>query len=64
MVTSWQHPLAGQVDLVSSPIKLSLTPVRRDMPPPLLGQHTEEVLSQLLALDDQQLEQLRQNKII
>jgi crotonobetainyl-CoA:carnitine CoA-transferase CaiB-like acyl-CoA transferase len=64
MVTSWQHPLAGQVDLVSSPIKLSLTPVRRDMPPPLLGQHTDEVLSQLLALDNQQLEQLRQNKII
>lgn len=64
MVTTWQHPVAGQVDLVSSPLKLSATPVRRDLPPPLLGQHTDEVLSQLLQLDAQQLADLRQQKVI
>ena len=64
MVTTWQHPVAGQVDLVSSPLKLSQTPVRRDLPPPLLGQHTDEVLSQLLQLDAQQLAVLRQQKVI
>ncbi|MEN9712928.1 MAG: hypothetical protein RLY90_1189 [Pseudomonadota bacterium] len=64
MVTTWQHPVAGQVDLVSSPLKLSQTPVRRDLPPPLLGQHTDEVLSQLLQLDAQQLADLRQQKVI
>jgi crotonobetainyl-CoA:carnitine CoA-transferase CaiB-like acyl-CoA transferase len=29
---------------VASPIKMSLTPPRTDLPPPLLGQHTDEVL--------------------
>jgi crotonobetainyl-CoA:carnitine CoA-transferase CaiB-like acyl-CoA transferase len=64
MVTTWEHPLSGPLDLVSSPIKLSATPVRRDLPPPLLGQHTDEVLTQLLQLDAQQLEALRQQNII
>jgi crotonobetainyl-CoA:carnitine CoA-transferase CaiB-like acyl-CoA transferase len=50
--------------LVSSPLKLSGTPVRRDLPPPLLGQHTEEVLRDVLMLSDAQIEQLRSNKII
>jgi crotonobetainyl-CoA:carnitine CoA-transferase CaiB-like acyl-CoA transferase len=44
MVHTWQHPLNGAVNLVASPIKMSLTPVRSDLPPPLLGQHTDEVM--------------------
>jgi crotonobetainyl-CoA:carnitine CoA-transferase CaiB-like acyl-CoA transferase len=42
------HPLAGTVPLVANPIKYSRTPIAYDMPPPLLGQHTDEVLSQFL----------------
>jgi crotonobetainyl-CoA:carnitine CoA-transferase CaiB-like acyl-CoA transferase len=44
MVHTWEHPLNGAVQLVASPIKMSLTPPRTDLPPLLLGQHTDEVL--------------------
>jgi crotonobetainyl-CoA:carnitine CoA-transferase CaiB-like acyl-CoA transferase len=64
MVTTWQHPVSGPVELVSSPMKLSVTPVRTDLPPPLLGEHTEGVLRELLRLDDLALAQLRDRKII
>jgi crotonobetainyl-CoA:carnitine CoA-transferase CaiB-like acyl-CoA transferase len=47
MVHTWQHPLGGDVRLVASPIKMSLTPPRTDLPPPTLGQHTDEVLHSL-----------------
>jgi len=64
MVTTWQHPASGPVELVSSPMKLSATPVRTDLPPPLLGEHTDDVLRELLALDDSALAQLRLHQII
>jgi len=38
------HPLTDELTLVASPIKLSATPVQYRRPPPLLGEHTEEVL--------------------
>jgi crotonobetainyl-CoA:carnitine CoA-transferase CaiB-like acyl-CoA transferase len=38
------HPTAGQVPLVANPIRLSDSPVSYQRPPPLLGQHTDEVL--------------------
>jgi crotonobetainyl-CoA:carnitine CoA-transferase CaiB-like acyl-CoA transferase len=47
MVTTMPHPLAGELRLVSSPIKLSATPVQPRRAPPLLGQHTDEVLAEL-----------------
>ena len=41
------HPLTDSLRLVASPMKLSATPVQTRRAPPLLGQHTEEVLSEL-----------------
>jgi crotonobetainyl-CoA:carnitine CoA-transferase CaiB-like acyl-CoA transferase len=64
MVHTWQHPKVDKVQLVASPMKLSKTPVRQDLPPPLLGQHTDEVLGDLLGLDPDTLAALRDNKII
>jgi crotonobetainyl-CoA:carnitine CoA-transferase CaiB-like acyl-CoA transferase len=64
MVNTWQHPKADKVQLVASPMKLSKTPVRQDLPPPLLGQHTDEVLGDLIGLDANALAALRNNKII
>ncbi len=68
MVQRWEgaraHPLAETVDLVASPLKLSATPVRSSLPPPLLGQHTAEVLSEWLGIDGQRLAQLRERGIV
>lgn len=64
MVHAWQHPLSGTVNLVGSPIKLSGTPVRNDLPPPLLGQHTEQVLQEVLGFDGGRVAQLRQQEVI
>ncbi len=64
MVTEWQHPLQPALRLVSSPIKLSATPVRADRPPPMLGQHTEEVLRELLDCTDDRLSELKKGKVI
>ena len=43
------HPLAGEVDLVANPIRLSRTPVDYRRPPPLLGEHNTEVLTDWLS---------------
>jgi crotonobetainyl-CoA:carnitine CoA-transferase CaiB-like acyl-CoA transferase len=64
MVTHWRHPLQPDLKLVSSPMKLSATPVRAELPPPLLGQHTEQVLRELLQCDDDRLSGLKQQKVI
>jgi crotonobetainyl-CoA:carnitine CoA-transferase CaiB-like acyl-CoA transferase len=64
MVTAWQHPLQSELHLVASPMKLSATPVRNDLAPPLLGQHTDEVLRELLDCSDERLSQLRGSKAI
>jgi crotonobetainyl-CoA:carnitine CoA-transferase CaiB-like acyl-CoA transferase len=59
MVTQWRHPLQPALRLVNSPIRLSATPVRQELPPPLLGQHTDEVLRELLGWPDERLANLK-----
>jgi crotonobetainyl-CoA:carnitine CoA-transferase CaiB-like acyl-CoA transferase len=59
LALSIPHPLAGSVPQVASPIRLSETPVEYRQAPPLLGEHTEAVLSELLGLDEQAVRQLR-----
>ena len=59
-----QHPVAGKVASVGNPIKLSKTPVTYDKAPPMLGQHTDLILSELLELDSMQIEQLKAESII
>jgi len=53
------HPLAGIVPQVASPIRLSETPVEYRRAPPLLGEHTEAVLSEVLGLDADAVHRLR-----
>jgi crotonobetainyl-CoA:carnitine CoA-transferase CaiB-like acyl-CoA transferase len=41
------HPAAGTVEMVASPIRMSETPLQYELPPPVLGQHTNEILKPL-----------------
>lgn len=58
------HPLAGEVPLVGNPIRLSASPVEYRYAPPLLGQHTEQVLSDWLGMSVSELQGLRGDGVI
>ena len=60
------HPATGEapVHLIASPIKMSKTGAEYRLAPPMLGQHTEEVLKQLLDIGADEITQLRQRGII
>ena len=53
------HPVAGKLPTVASPMRFSATPVEYKLAPPVLGQHTEEILRGLLQLDDAAIARLR-----
>lgn len=58
------HPSAGSVDLVRSPMRLSKTPVVENRAPPLLGEHTSEILQDSLGLSSDEIDALRKKGII
>ena len=58
------HPTIGNLKLVASPMKLSKTPTEVRLPPPLLGQHTVEILQERLNLNLEQINALRTKGVI
>ena len=58
------HASAGKVTLVRSPLRLSATPAATDLPPPLLGQHTDEVLRDVLGRSDDDIAALRKRGVL
>jgi len=58
------HPAAGEVTMVANPMKFSATPIAHETPPPLLGQHTREVLQGVLGLDAARLDTLQGQGVI
>ncbi|MGN8259326.1 CaiB/BaiF CoA transferase family protein [Pseudomonas sp. SMSB3] len=58
------HALAGSVPQVASPIRLSDTPVEYRRAPPLLGEHTEAVMTELLGLDADAIARLRHAGVV
>ncbi len=64
MVQEVPHPTAGKVRLAGIPFKLSGTPAEIKRHPPLLGEHTEEILSTLLGYSREEIESLRTKGVI
>jgi formyl-CoA transferase len=64
MAIDLPHPSAGTVKLVRSPMKLSATPATSELAPPLLGEHTGEVLRGVLGKDEAEIAALRAKGVI
>lgn len=58
------HPTAGPRRVTGTPVKLSGTPGRPELPAPLLGEHSAETLIALLGLGDNEIERLRERGIM
>jgi len=64
MIVESEHPVAGPVQLVGVPVRLSETPGSVRHPAPLLGQHTDEVLREYLGMSMAEIAVLRQDGVI
>lgn len=64
MLVEIMHPSGEPLHLLGPVPKFSATPARIQSPPPLLGQHTEEVLQKLLLINEEQIRQLRREEVV
>jgi formyl-CoA transferase len=63
MLVEVQHPTAGTVPMAGIPVKFSATPASIRLPPPLLGEHTEEVLVSWLGMSGQEIAELKRRAV-
>jgi CoA:oxalate CoA-transferase len=64
MIIEVQHPEAGVFKVVNTPFKFSRTPCRAEHAAPDLGEHTRDILSSLLGITEEKVDELRTSKII
>lgn len=64
MVVEVDHPECGPVKLVNSPVKFSETQPQIRQPPPVLGQHTNELLTTILGKTEEEVKELRANGVV
>ena len=64
MITRIAHQITGEVEVPGVPIKLSETPGDVDAPAPSLGEHTTQVLTELLKMRPDEVEQLKRDGVI
>ncbi|MCL4271334.1 MAG: CoA transferase [Anaerolineales bacterium] len=61
MLVQMEHPTIGALPLVGSPIKMGETPVEYRLPPPLMGQHTNQILREVLGYSDEKIKALAES---
>ncbi|OGN92407.1 MAG: formyl-CoA transferase [Chloroflexi bacterium RBG_13_48_10] len=64
MVIQVPHPSAGSIRMVASPLKIPTAPVVVRFPPPMLGEHTEQILHDLLGVNQTGIDELRIAQVI
>ena len=66
MIVNMDHKKTGKspLKLIANPIKMLETPPSYRMPPPLLGEHTDEILSKKIGLSEAEIKNLKDNEII
>lgn len=64
MIREIEHPVAGKIKVIGSPVNLSETPAEVRSPAPLLGQHSADILQQVLNYSEAQIDNLRKKNII
>ena len=64
MIVDVHHPIAGLHKIVGPPAKMSKTPGNISKAAPLLGEHTEEILRNLLAYGDEDIDHLKDEGVI
>jgi crotonobetainyl-CoA:carnitine CoA-transferase CaiB-like acyl-CoA transferase len=64
MLREIAHPTSGTLPIVANPVRFSDTPIEYGRWPPRLGEHTAEVLREMLAMNDEEIAALRREKVI
>ncbi|KAF2745062.1 CAIB/BAIF family protein [Sporormia fimetaria CBS 119925] len=64
MVQEVEHPACGPIKLVNTPVKYSVSKPGIRMPPPTLGQHTDDVLMHTLGMSDEEISNLRDEGVV
>ena len=64
MISIVEHEVTGSVQIPGLPIKLSKTPGQVDTPAPILGEHTDEILTELLGIEVTEVERLKRDGVV
>ena len=64
MVIDIEHPSAGSIRMVASPLKIPTAPPVVRLPPPMLGEHTEQILQELLGFDEKTVHDMHTAQVI
>ena len=64
MIKELDHPALGKLKVLNSPVQFSRSGPSIRSPPPLLGQHTEQVLRDVLGFGDAEIDSLKKEKVI
>jgi formyl-CoA transferase len=64
MLLEVEHPTAGRVRMAGIPVKFSVTPASVRLPPPLLGEHSGEILKSWLGMNVESIDQLKRENVI